>query len=43
MLKEVAYMMTQRMIEILKAIIDEFINTAEPVASKTLVEEYHLP
>ena len=36
-------MMTQRMIEILKAIIDEFINTAEPVASKTLVEEYHLP
>ena len=27
-------MMTQRMIEILKAIIDEFINTAEPVASK---------
>ncbi len=36
-------MMTQRMVEILKAIIDEFINTAEPVASKTLVEDYHLP
>ena len=35
--------MTQRMIEILKAIVDEFINTAEPVASKTLVEDYHLP
>lgn len=35
--------MTQRMVEILKAIVDEFIDTAEPVASKTLVEKYHLP
>lgn len=36
-------MMTQRMVEILKAIVDEFVDTAEPVASKTLVEKYHLP
>ncbi len=35
--------MTQRMVEILKAIVDEFVDTAEPVASKTLVEKYHLP
>lgn len=36
-------MMTQRMIEILKAIVDEFVNTAEPVGSKTLVDKYKLP
>ena len=36
-------MLTQRMIEILKAIVDEFVDTAEPVASKTLVEKYKLP
>ena len=35
--------MTQRMVEILKAIVDEFVDTAEPVASKTLVEKYRLP
>ncbi len=33
-------MLTARMIEILKAIIDEFVQTAEPVGSKTLVEKY---
>ena len=36
-------MLSQRMIEILKAIVDEFVETAEPVASKTLVEKYKLP
>lgn len=36
-------MMTQRMIEILKAIVDEFVSTAEPVGSKTLVDKYDLP
>ena len=36
-------MLTQRMIDILKAIIDEFISTAEPVGSKTLVDKYGLP
>lgn len=36
-------MLTQRMIEILKAIVDEFVETAEPVASKTLVDKYRLP
>lgn len=35
--------MTHRMVEILKAIIDEFVETAEPVASKTLVDKYRLP
>ena len=35
--------MSPRMIEILRAIVDEFVATAEPVGSKTLVEKYHLP
>ena len=35
--------LTQRMVEILKAIVDEFVSTAEPVGSKTLVEKYGLP
>lgn len=35
--------MTQRMIDILKAIVDEFVETAEPVGSKTLVDKYRLP
>ena len=35
-------MLTARMIEILKAIVDEFVMTAEPVGSKTLVDKYHL-
>ena len=36
-------MLTARNIEILKAIVDEFIESAEPVGSKTLVDKYHLP
>lgn len=35
--------LTERMIEILKAIVDEFVATAEPVGSKTLVDKYELP
>ena len=35
--------LTQRMIDILKAIVDEFVATAEPVGSKTLVDKYKLP
>ncbi len=36
-------MLTVRNIEILKAIVEEFIESAEPVGSKTLVQKYHLP
>jgi heat-inducible transcriptional repressor len=36
-------MLTPRRIEIFKAIIEEFIRTAEPVGSKALMERYHLP
>ncbi|MBR4162969.1 MAG: heat-inducible transcription repressor HrcA [Solobacterium sp.] len=36
-------MLTPRRIEIFKAIVDEFIKTAEPVGSKTLQKKYHLP
>ena len=36
-------MLTIRNIEILKAIVEEFVDSAEPVGSKTLVEKYHLP
>ncbi|MBQ0035997.1 MAG: heat-inducible transcription repressor HrcA [Firmicutes bacterium] len=35
--------LTVRMIDILKAIVDEFVATAEPVGSKTLVDKYKLP
>lgn len=35
-------MLTPRKIEIFKAIVDEFITSAEPVGSKTLLEKYHL-
>ena len=35
--------LTQRMVEILKAIVDEFVATAEPVGSKPLVDKYDLP
>jgi len=35
--------LTPRMIEILRAIVDEFVATAEPVGSKTLVDKYDLP
>lgn len=36
-------MLTQRRLEIFKSIVDEFIQTAEPVGSKTLMEKYQLP
>ena len=35
--------LTKRMVDILKAIVDEFVSTAEPVGSKTLVDKYDLP
>ena len=34
--------LTRRKIEIFKAIVDEFVASAEPVGSKTLLEKYHL-
>ena len=34
--------LTQRQIEILKAIVEEYINTAEPVGSETLEKKYNL-
>jgi len=36
-------MLTKRRIEVFRCIVDEFIQTAEPIGSKTLVEKYHLP
>ena len=36
-------MLTQRRIEVFKCIVDDFIKTAEPIGSKTLVEKYQLP
>lgn len=36
-------MLTNRRIEIFKAIVDEHIKTAEPVSSKALQEKFHLP
>ena len=36
-------MLTPRRIEIFKAIVDEYIQTAEPVGSKALQQKYHLP
>lgn len=36
-------MLTARRIEIFKCIVEEFINNAEPVGSKTLMDKYHLP
>ena len=36
-------MLTSRMVKILKAVVDEFVETAEPVSSKALVTKYHLP
>ncbi len=36
-------MLSSRLIEIFKAVVEEFIATAEPVGSKTLVEKYNLP
>lgn len=36
-------MLTPRRVEIFKAIVDEYIKTAEPVGSKMLQQHYHLP
>lgn len=36
-------MLDKRLLEILKVVVDEYIETAEPVSSKTLVEKYKLP
>lgn len=36
-------MLTKRRLEIFKCIVDEFIQTAEPVGSKTIMEKYNLP
>jgi len=35
--------LTPRMVDILRAIVDEFVASAEPVGSKTLVDKYKLP
>lgn len=36
-------MLTPRRIEIFKAVVDDYIQNAEPVGSKTLQQRYHLP
>ncbi|QIK70264.1 heat-inducible transcription repressor HrcA [Erysipelothrix sp. HDW6C] len=36
-------MLTPRKVEIFRAIVTEFINTAEPVGSNTLIEKFNLP
>ncbi|WRK51717.1 hypothetical protein SD457_14095 [Coprobacillaceae bacterium CR2/5/TPMF4] len=36
-------MLTARQLLIFKCIVDEFIETAEPVGSKTLMNKYQLP
>lgn len=36
-------MLTPRMIQIFKCIVEEFVQTADPVGSKTLMEKYRLP
>ncbi len=36
-------MLTKRQVEIFKCIVDEFVATAEPVGSKTLMEKYNIP
>lgn len=36
-------MLSQRQVEILKAIVESFISNAEPVGSKTLVDKFNLP
>lgn len=43
MLKEVGTMLTARQLLILKCIVEEFVETAEPVGSKTLMAKYQLP
>lgn len=41
--KGVDFLLDQRKKDVLKAIVEDYIETAEPVASKTLVEKYQLP
>ena len=36
-------MLDKRLLEVLKVVVDEFIETAEPVSSKILVDKYKLP
>ena len=36
-------MLSERQLTVFKCIVDEFIKTAEPVGSKTLIEVYDLP
>lgn len=36
-------MLTQRQVRILKAIVDEFVKTGDPIGSKTLMDKYNLP
>lgn len=36
-------MLDKRLLDVLKVVVDEFIETAEPVSSKTLKEKYKLP
>lgn len=36
-------MLTERQLRIFKIIVDEFVQTAEPIGSKTLMEKYELP
>ena len=43
MLKEVKDMLSARQTTVLKCIVEEFIATAEPVGSKTLMQKYQLP
>lgn len=43
LLKEVTNMLTPRRISIFRAIVEEYIQTAEPVGSKTLKQKYHVP
>ena len=43
MLRVVKLMLTARQLLIFKCIVDEFIETAEPVGSKTLMNKYQLP
>ena len=35
--------MSERKCNILKIIVEEFISTAQPVGSKTLIDKFHLP
>ena len=43
MLRVVKLMLTARQLLVFKCIVDEFIETAEPVGSKALMTKYQLP